>query len=180
MLSQNRGYTFAWPKEGVGESENLPQPIALHMQAPRHPHLHADPPTNPLLMKAVTLTVTFAGCLDGCPYAEGADRAMCPIFCTLSNRQVVGHSSKSSEIPAGTAHPPWCELPDREVDAGVRLAEVRACISCPHYAGIGDCGWPESRATGFSRRHLRAVDIETAHAGVPMDCPLPKAGRAER
>ena len=131
-------------------------------------------------MKAVTLTVTFAGCLDGCPYAEGSDRAMCPIFCTLSNRQVVGYSSKSSEIPAGTAHPPWCELPDRAVDAGVRLAEVRACIVCPHYAGIGDCGWPESRETGFSRRHLRAVDIETAHARVPKDCPLPKAGRRER
>ena len=152
----------------------------LHVQVFRHPHLHAGPLANLFSMKAVTLTVTFAGCLDGCPYAEGADRAMCPVLCTLANRRVVGCSAKSSEIPEGAAHPAWCPLPDREVDAGVRLAEVRACIDCTHYAGIGDCGWPESRATGFSGRHLRAVDIETAHARVPKDCPLPKAGRRER
>lgn len=128
-------------------------------------------------MKAVTITVTFAGCLDGCPYAEGADRAMCPVFCTLANRRVVGYSSKSSEIPAGKAHPPWCPLPDREVDAGVRLAEVRTCVSCPHYAGLGDCGYPESRAPGFSGRHFVGVDVAAAHAGMPEGCPLPKAGR---
>ena len=29
-------------------------------------------------MKTVTLTLTFAGCLDGCPHAEGADRIMSP------------------------------------------------------------------------------------------------------
>src|SRR5690554_4328084 len=103
----------------------------LHVQVFRHPHLHAGPLANLFSMKAVTLTVTFAGCLDGCPYAEGADRAMCPVFCTLAQRQVVGHSSKSSAIPAGQAHPPWCELPEVVITGEVRLAEVRACIVCP-------------------------------------------------
>lgn len=65
-------------------------------------------------MKAVTLTVTFAGCLDGCPHAEGADRIMSPVFCTRANRRVIGYSSKSSEIPPGAAHPPWCPVADTE------------------------------------------------------------------
>ncbi len=69
-------------------------------------------------MKTVTLTVTFAGCLDGCPHAEGADRILSPVFCTRANRRVIGYSSKSSEIPLGATHPPWCPVADTGREAG--------------------------------------------------------------
>jgi hypothetical protein len=87
--------------------------------------------------------------------------------CCLCGRSLAG---------VATADPIRITRDGVPVEAGVRLAEVLACIVCPHYAGIGDCGWPETRATGFSGQHLREVDIAAAYAGVPGDCPLPKAG----
>ncbi len=63
-------------------------------------------------MKSVTVTITFRGCFDGCPYAEGADRTMCPVYCTRVDRRVMGYSQSSCEIPAGADYPPWCTVPD--------------------------------------------------------------------
>lgn len=119
--------------------------------------------------------ITFRGCMDGCPHAEGADRIMSPVFCTLANRKVIGYSSKSSEIPEGDVHPPWCPMPDADPDA--RYAVVRTCIECQHYVGCGDCGYPKTRSMRLERKDLRALDIHAAHRGIAEGCPLPRAGR---
>lgn len=92
-------------------------------------------------------------------------------------RAEVGHSSRSSEIPEGEAHPPWCPMPDCDPDT--RYAVVRTCVECQHYVGCGDCGYPKTRSTGFERKDIRALDIQAAHRGIADGCPLPKGAGTE-
>jgi hypothetical protein len=60
------------------------------------------------------------------------------------------------------------------VDA--RMIRITKCVECPHYAGIGDCGFPGTKTTGFSPP-LREIGFGeySPHETIPPWCPLPKA-----
>ena len=64
-------------------------------------------------MKQATVTLTFTGSLDGCPYADFTGIHNALVYCREEERPVVGYTEGSDERVGGKA-PAWCPVPDVE------------------------------------------------------------------